>query len=1328
MKNTKRFVSLMVVLMMIAALFPAMPKKEVRADVENVIAHDPDELREYLQKDGDVNIKLADAVFYSQYPNWDSYRRMRKQYPESEFEGDMPVWAELGSGVKTLDLNGRLLEVEVDDLKAQQAFLFQIPFGAKLVVNDSRGTGEIFFNGYMYAATKGTAGLHEAALKYEQHRNGFWVRGGELEFNGGTLVGGRSKKRYLGYGIQSGLYAECFDTAGQGRYDGEARQQISCCGIYMSDGKTVINGGTIEGRGYQQLGYVLERGHVDVKGYMDDPMWWESSLSYESNSAILAHGGVLTINNGRIVGRGNANAVDINYKEATAVIRGGTFEVYELDNIIIPGPFFTNEDDFQYIKYPLIEPVFLSLVSCEVSGGRLGVSKSYIDFPEVNVIQDGVKLDKPEEIDPYFAKKIEISPRDDKDIELYNYTYGEPVNKTIAWDGTSDLFVTADAPAYWPTSEIPFNKEDGRLVRFMSARAQSSKSVGVTAGISIGGMTVSSGGESVGIEKYLLTNDILDTDTQKLSFNIKYLKPDGLAAGDSFMITVIWSDNLYDATKNPSLSQTNSTSFVVEIHEAVNILQHPQSETVTEKGTNVTLTAKAENAKGAYWTKTNAYGQQVVDGGTFDPSTGVAKLPVEVKENAGYVCHFVGELNEVSTNMAGLSIVATPVLAEDEIREVEWSALISPCYFTASLAASGDCIAQRWYYKQNLEDEWTQLQPVEGKRSLYMRNTLAVVNPNEDEDNGYYRLEGDYRLADGSVVTVRTGAYHVTVVDAFTSDTVTSLNIAGMPELYCGDQAPSSGTLTALLKTDDERMTITKFEWNESDLDSAGNFKCSYTRFKMTITNPPYKIGFVDNGEGNGIFMVTIDGREYPVYGTVDTTAHGVEVEGYWPTDDVVDEVFFENASFDLHQGDTVSIELDPTVVCHKRHQEAGLNHTSVVRYALYAPETFPLPEGLTLDTETGVISGTVTQEPSISGFTVYVDCYVDDSENCSRTPVTFYVLKEMEKMILPTKKAEIIHQHEYGAWADTGDGATHKHVCSCGDEKVQPHVWDEGVVTVAPTTTAEGQITYTCKDCGASYTDKLDKLTLEKVEETAATCQLSGVKAHYVDPDSGKIYEDAEGKILIENIDTLLLPMEKHSWGDWVVTKEATPEEPGEETRTCSTCGEKETRTLSYVDPAKNDGMIYRIVSNSDSWTSGDLVITVKRNVDDSTCFSHFRGVAVDGYPLKRDEEYSAVAGSTVITIPEVTMKRITKGSHTVTITFDDGKIEMTLNVDPKTEDGAGTPANGNAGTNKALTARPKTGDIAGKEQSLAKVFLILSGVAGAAFLVLEKKKKHEA
>ncbi|HAU51285.1 MAG TPA: hypothetical protein DCW43_05915, partial [Clostridiales bacterium] len=589
MKNTKRFVSLMIVLLMIAALFPAMPKKEVRADVENVIAHDPDELREYLQKDGDVNIKLADAVFYSQWPNWDSVRRMRKQYPESEFEGDMPVWAELGSGVKTLDLNGRLLEVEVDNLQARQGFLFKIPYGAKFVVNDSRGTGEIFFNGYMYAATKGTAGLHEAALEYAQHRNGFWVDGGELEFNGGTLVGGRSKEQYIGYALEVGFYPYNFETAGQGRIDAQCRQQINCIGIFMTTGSTVINGGTIEGRGYEQLSYILERKYADVKGYMDNPMWWEGTLHDNRASAIKAKGGTLVINNGRIVGRGNANAISVGSTYST-VIRGGSFECFSLDNIIVPGPFFTDERDFEYIEYPLIEPVILSTANLTHGSGKLGVSETYLDRSQVDVAIDGEKLEESQKWDTFQKSKLQITPRADKDIELYNYTYGEPVNKTIAWDGTSDLFVTADAPAYWPTSEIPFNKEDGRLVRFMSARAQSSKSVGVTAGISIGGMTVSSGGESVGIEKYLLTNDILDTDTQKLSFNIKYLKPDGLAAGDSFMITVIWSDNLYDATKNPSLSQTNSTSFVVEIHEAVNILQHPQSETVTEKGTNVTLT------------------------------------------------------------------------------------------------------------------------------------------------------------------------------------------------------------------------------------------------------------------------------------------------------------------------------------------------------------------------------------------------------------------------------------------------------------------------------------------------------------------------------------------------------------------------------------------------------------------------------------------------------------------------------------------------------------------------------------------------------------------
>lgn len=39
------------------------------------------------------------------------------------------------------------------------------------------------------------------------------------------------------------------------------------------------------------------------------------------------------------------------------------------------------------------------------------------------------------------------------------------------------------------------------------------------------------------------------------------------------------------------------------------------------------------------------------------------------------------------------------------------------------------------------------------------------------------------------------------------------------------------------------------------------------------------------------------------------------------------------------------------------------------------------------------------------------------------------------------------------------------------------------------------------------------------------------------------------------------------HTWGEWTVTKEATCTEAGEETRTCSVCGETETREIAKVD-----------------------------------------------------------------------------------------------------------------------------------------------------------------
>lgn len=46
-----------------------------------------------------------------------------------------------------------------------------------------------------------------------------------------------------------------------------------------------------------------------------------------------------------------------------------------------------------------------------------------------------------------------------------------------------------------------------------------------------------------------------------------------------------------------------------------------------------------------------------------------------------------------------------------------------------------------------------------------------------------------------------------------------------------------------------------------------------------------------------------------------------------------------------------------------------------------------------------------------------------------------------------------------------------------------------------------------------------------------------------------------------------------EHTWGKWTVTKEATCQEKGEKTRECSVCGEVETKTIKKADHKYKDG-----------------------------------------------------------------------------------------------------------------------------------------------------------
>lgn len=59
-------------------------------------------------------------------------------------------------------------------------------------------------------------------------------------------------------------------------------------------------------------------------------------------------------------------------------------------------------------------------------------------------------------------------------------------------------------------------------------------------------------------------------------------------------------------------------------------------------------------------------------------------------------------------------------------------------------------------------------------------------------------------------------------------------------------------------------------------------------------------------------------------------------------------------------------------------------------------------------------------------------------------------------------------HAHSYSGWMYR-DALTHERSCKCGVVQTNSHTWNKGVVTITPTIDDDGEITYTCSDCGGT-------------------------------------------------------------------------------------------------------------------------------------------------------------------------------------------------------------------------------------------------------------------
>ena len=153
--------------------------------------------------------------------------------------------------------------------------------------------------------------------------------------------------------------------------------------------------------------------------------------------------------------------------------------------------------------------------------------------------------------------------------------------------------------------------------------------------------------------------------------------------------------------------------------------------------------------------------------------------------------------------------------------------------------------------------------------------------------------------------------------------------------------------------------------------------------------------------------------------------------------------------------------------------------------------------------------------------------------------------------------------------------------------------------------------------------------------------------------------------------------------------------------------------------DSEQETGVTYSIVGSTPlTWVKNSIkavTITVKRSEDDASCFSHFTGVEIDGKELTKDTDYTAVSGSTVVTLKTAALRKLSTGDHTVTVNFDDGKAETKLTV-TNTSGGSSSSQSGSgsgsaSAKNTSKTKAAKTADTAnvGAWLTIAAAALIL-------------------
>ncbi len=250
-------------------------------------------------------------------------------------------------------------------------------------------------------------------------------------------------------------------------------------------------------------------------------------------------------------------------------------------------------------------------------------------------------------------------------------------------------------------------------------------------------------------------------------------------------------------------------------------------------------------------------------------------------------------------------------------------------------------------------------------------------------------------------------------------------------------------------------------------------------------------------------------------------------------------------------------------------------------------------------------------------------------------------------------------HWHECSRCHDKKDEAAHDYgsdnVCdTCGYDKTVPHTHNLTLVPAkAATCTNPGNSAYyTCDGCDKWFEDATG--SVEITDKTSVKIPAPGHTAgtEWKSDDTNHWHECtvAGCGVIIESTKSA------HTAGEWIVDTPATATTAGTKHKECTVCHRVlETQPIpstgTELKIIAGDNQIYNKASGSD--------VTITCNGD----FAKFTGIKVDGSVVD-SSNYTAVSGSTVLTLKASYLGTLTDGSHTITFVYTDGESNANLTV----------------------------------------------------------------